>query len=157
MPSGGLPPALVEKIGVLAESRGLELVEAVFGPMESGRTLRILLDREGGIKPEDCEGLARALGPLLDEEGDLGGRYLLEVSSAGLERPLVRAGDYRRFAGREARVSFRREGKKVTLEGKLEGLEEDAALLRVGEVLERVPLAEVIKAKLVFHYGGRKG
>ena len=151
----GIPPDLKASIEGLLESQGLEVVDITLGPREAGRTLRVLVDREGGLGTLDCEKAARAMGPILDASPEPGGRYLLEVSSAGLERPLVKPADYERFKGRAAKMKFKRDEVTATLEGTLEGLENGLVLLRTEKTLERIPLEGVLKAKLVFHYGGR--
>lgn len=61
--------------------------------------LRVLLDREGGININQCEAVSRALGKRLDDEDPIPHAYYLEVSSAGIERPLKRESDFRKFLG----------------------------------------------------------
>ena len=72
---------------------------------EGGRwVLRVLIDHEGGVNTVHCEAVSRALDPLLDEQDPIPGSYMLEVSSAGLERPLKRPEDFRRMMGRAVLV-----------------------------------------------------
>jgi ribosome maturation factor RimP len=74
----------------------------------SGRTLRIAIDRPEGITIDDCERVSQVVGPLLDQ-ADLvpGGRYDLEVSSPGAERPLRDRREFDRFVGDHVNVRFR--------------------------------------------------
>jgi len=69
-----------------------------------GRTLRLLVHRESGTSVEVCEAISREVADLLDVEDLLPGRYRLEVTSPGLDRPLVTDGDFRRAGGRQLRV-----------------------------------------------------
>lgn len=67
-------------------------------------TLRLVLDKEGGVTIEDCERVSRDVAPLLDAEADIPGSYELEVSSPGLDRRLYSPEDAARFVGRRVRV-----------------------------------------------------
>ena len=79
-------------------------VEVVLVSASAGRThgLTVLLDREGGLDIATCERVAARINATLEAYPDA--VYTLEVSSAGLERPLVRPSDYERFAGRNAKI-----------------------------------------------------
>src|SRR5688572_23221268 len=97
-----LDSALEAELEATVASLGCELVHAEW----KGGMLRLYVDREGGVHLEDCERVSRAVSPLLDALGFGAGRYLLEVSSPGLDRGLYRPRDYERFAGKLARVQF---------------------------------------------------
>jgi len=86
----------------------------------SGRTLRIAIDRPEGVTIDDCQRVSSVAGPLLDQ-ADLipGGRYQLEVSSPGAERPLRTRADYDRFVGRKVNVRYRVGDSESVLEGEL--------------------------------------
>ncbi len=108
----------------VAASYGLELVEAEFRGGGKGRLLRLYIDRPGGVSHEDCANVSREVGTILDVEDAVpGGSYVLEVSSPGLDRKLLKSGDYERFAGSRIRVTTRDpiEGSRH-FEGRLEGL-----------------------------------
>ncbi|MGH9476035.1 MAG: ribosome maturation factor RimP [Terriglobales bacterium] len=85
---------------------GLELVQVEWKGQGAGHLLRVRVDQPGGVGLAECERASRALSAALDEAGDglLAGPYTLEVSSPGLERPLVKRADFDRFAGQRARV-----------------------------------------------------
>ena len=101
--------AVTQRVWDLAEpvalARGLELVDVQFRP-EGGRTvLRLLVDRpDGGVTLDDLTRLSRELGDLLDVHDAVPGRYHLECSSPGLNRPLVRPEHFRRAVGQRVRV-----------------------------------------------------
>jgi ribosome maturation factor RimP len=133
------------------EAMGYDLVRVQYTP--GGRaTLQVMAERidEASMQVEDCADISRAVSALLDVDDPVPGAYDLEVSSPGIDRPLTRAKDFERFAGFEAKLETARsvEGRK-RFRGRLLGLEENVVRLKDGETEFRVPLAEMIKAKLV--------
>ena len=88
---------------------GCELVAVEMTTVEGRRTMRISIDKPGGIIVEDCTKVNRSLSALLDVEDPLEGAYDLEVSSPGLERPLQRDEDFQRFCGYRVRVQLEKE------------------------------------------------
>lgn len=80
---------------------GINLVQVKVSGNVKGKTLQVLLERpEGGsVNVDDCQKVTRAIGALLDVENIFSDRYYLEVSSAGLERPLTKKQDFERFSG----------------------------------------------------------
>ncbi|QVL37483.1 ribosome maturation factor RimP [Aminirod propionatiphilus] len=150
--------SLVEDLGY--EPVGVEVVK------ESGLpVLRVYIDSLGGIGVDDCTRVSRHLSEYLDTHEDIfPTRYTLEVSSPGLERPLFRREDYRRFAGRKARLKLSKkiEGKKQ-MTARLEGLSDEGIRLLLEEGTEiAVPFEIIVKAHLVFDEApkgqkGRKG
>ena len=73
----------------------------------AGRTLQIMAERpDGTMSIDDCETASRAISPLLDVEDPVSGSYDLEVSSPGIDRPLVRAEDFERWLGHEAKIEL---------------------------------------------------
>ncbi|MBZ5560115.1 MAG: ribosome maturation factor RimP [Acidobacteriia bacterium] len=114
-----MPPAdVVEQVRALAArvagTFGLEIWDVQFRREASGMVLRVQIDRPGpaasaeeSVSVEDCAHVSRDLSALLDVEDVVPTAYTLEVSSPGLDRPLRKADDYRRFAGRRAKVVMR--------------------------------------------------
>jgi ribosome maturation factor RimP len=135
----------------------LDLVEVRRGGSRSRPTVDVRVDRrdEEAVTVDDCARASRALEARLDAEGSLGERYVLEVSSPGVERPLLKPADWRRFAGRRAKVlsdalGGREEVEIVALEGDPGG---EIVVVRDGRGDERrVPLAQVREARLAFHW-----
>ena len=135
----------------------LDLVEVRRGGSRSRPTIDVRVERRDGeaVTVDDCARASRALEARLDAEGNLGERYVLEVSSPGVERPLLKPADWRRFAGRKAKVlsdalGGREEVEIVALEGD-SGAE--IVVVRDGRGAERrVPLAQVREARLAFHW-----
>jgi ribosome maturation factor RimP len=146
------------------EALGYEFVELERAGTKQRPILRLRIDRPDsepgqGVTVEDCARASRALAPFLDAEPGLTGRYGLEVSSPGVERPLVRRRDFERFAGREVRLQGRDPlaGRARRLEGVLLGVvdgDSERVKLRLpnGDLVE-VPRAEIARAQLVFRWG----
>ncbi|HVT15434.1 MAG TPA: ribosome maturation factor [Thermoanaerobaculia bacterium] len=101
-----MTPELETEIAQVAAAAGSELVHAAW----KGGVLRLILDRAEGITLGDCEHVARQVSALLDVLDFGKSRYVLEVSSPGLDRQLYRPSDYERFLGRLARVTFESPG-----------------------------------------------
>ncbi len=143
----------------LAGSLGLELVDVEYR-QEGGRmVLRLFIDREGGVSLDDCAAVSRELSEILDVEDVIRGRYNLEVSSPGLDRPLKKPSDYDRFAGRLVKIrTFElladdAGNKRKTFVGELIGLEEGVVRLKLKEgQTAGIPLAKVAKANLEFEF-----
>jgi len=86
---------------------------------QSGRTLRISIDRNEPITIEDCERVSKVAGPLIDHSKLIEGSYDLEVSSPGAERPLRNHHDYERFNGNRVNVRYRGGDTETVVEGQL--------------------------------------
>lgn len=115
-------------------------------------TVQIMAERAdgAGMTVAHCTEVSRAVSALLDVADPLPSSYMLEVSSPGIDRPLVKAADYQRFAGYEAKVETRWPvgGKKRFL-GRLLGLDNDAVRIKTEQGEVALPLAEIERAKLV--------
>jgi ribosome maturation factor RimP len=141
------------------DTLGFDLVEMRRGGTRSRPVLDVRIDRRDGGKVaiEDCVRASRAIEAKLDgDESLISGRYVLEVSSPGAERPLYTVADWRRFVGRRAKVLAPALGGRVEVD--IVGIEEDAgageiAVLRDAKGLEhRIPLAEVKEARLAIKW-----
>lgn len=115
-------------------------------------TLQIMAERidRAGMTVDDCAEISRAVSVLLDVDDPIDGAYELEVSSPGIDRPLMKAADYERFAGFEARVEtdFAIDGQR-RFRGRLLGLEADNVRLVLPEGEKAIPFSAIRKAKLV--------
>ena len=95
--------AIAERV---AASLGLEVVEVEMRGGGKSRMLRIFIDQPAGVTHEDCANLSREVSTILDVEDAVpGGSYVLEVSSPGLDRKLVRPGDFERFQGSRVKLT----------------------------------------------------
>ena len=123
--------------------------------------LQILIDTLGGINVDDCEAVSKRVNKFLDESPEVPelekGRYYLEVSSPGVERPLYKLGDYERFSGREARLRLSTpiEGRK-TFTGTILSVEGGSVKLLCEEEERLIPFANIKGANLVYRFDDNK-
>lgn len=145
---------LQQLIEPLIADLGLELVGIEFNSGAGGGLLRVYIDEpERGIGIEDCERASREISALLDVNDPIAGRYTLEVSSPGLERPLFTLEHYRRFAGEQVKitVSLPLDGRR-RFQGVLLGVEGDHINLDQDGKTVAIAHANVAKAHLVPDY-----
>lgn len=140
----------------VVEGLGYRLVR-VKTSRRNGLTLQIMAERpDGTMSVSDCEAISRDLSPALDVEDPISEAYHLEVSSPGIDRPLVRRSDFGRWAGHVAKIELTVpvEGRR-RFRGTVLGLEGDDVALKVDDVPEgatdrfRLPLSAIGEAKLV--------
>ncbi len=155
---------LIDRIREVAErvarSYNLEIFDVQFRRESGGWVLRVFLDVPGSgetpapadVSPtiEDCERVSRDVSAILDVEETIDQSYTLEVSSPGLDRPLRSAADYRRFAGRLAKIVVSRPVDRQThFEGRLGGFENDSIVIETTPGKRQlIPLALVTRARL---------
>src|SRR5262245_6609486 len=138
------------------EGLGYRLVRVRISGM-AGCTVQIMAERpDGTMTIEDCETVSRALSPVLDVEDPIDRAYRLEISSPGIDRPLVRRSDFARYAGHAVKVEMAMPiGGRRRFRGVLLGVEGDAARVRrddavAGEAADVVlPIDEMAEARLV--------
>ncbi len=156
-------PGMERELEERVEDLGFELVEIQWAGSRNRPIIRVRIDRpdavpgEGGVAVDECATVSRALEPWLDAHEDVPERYVLEVSSPGVDRPLRKDRDFRRFAGEKVAVKGHDilAGRARRLEGELLGLDDedgDAAVrLRLPDGDEvRIPRSEIAGANLVF-------
>ncbi len=138
------------------EDLGFRLVRVNVSGRDGG-TLQVMVDRESGtITIDDCALISRRLSPVLDAHDPMPGGYNLEVSSPGIDRPLVRPRDFEIWAGYEAKVELKElvDGRR-RFRGEIEGFEDGEVRLRMAlrddETIQTIglPIALVAEAKLV--------
>lgn len=140
-----------ELIAPSLASMGYDLVRV---QLSGGQDLRLQIMAErtdrAEMTVEDCADISRSVSAILDVEDPIKSAYTLEVSSPGLDRPLVRFEDYERFAGFEARVESTEavEGRK-RFTGKLHGIEAEDVLIEVDGEIYAVPFVAIHRGKLV--------
>jgi ribosome maturation factor RimP len=135
----------------LADEAGYELVDIEFAVQGRNRTIRVLLDKPGGITVGDCGSFSRRLSDCLEMNQTLPGGFRLEVSSPGLDRPLRSLEAVARFSGRRAALTTHeaREGRRH-FEGTLCGPEDDRVGVRLDDGSEHwFEWAEIRSARLV--------
>jgi ribosome maturation factor RimP len=147
--------SLKEKLAALARcvacSMGMEVVLVELKGGAGRSVVRIFIDQPGGISLDDCERFSKRASVALDVEDLIPFSYVLEVSSPGLDRPLVQEEDFRRFAGRIAKIRLRSAGQgRRNFQARILGTDQGRIRLELepGNVLE-VALPEIEKANLV--------
>ncbi len=147
----------IEKIRQAAErvarSEGIEVVDVEW-KVGRQRFLRVYIDKPEGISHRDCELVSQQLSVILDVE-DLvpGPRYILEISSPGLDRKLTRPADFERFVGRLARISTLEPVENAKFfEGRLAGYADGMVQVEVKGRVIALPLGGIRKANLVVEF-----
>jgi ribosome maturation factor RimP len=152
----GLDARVAAIVEPVVEGLGYKLVR-VKTSRRNGMTLQIMAERpDGTMTVEDCEAISRNVSPALDVEDPISEAYHLEVSSPGIDRPLVRRSDFERWSGHVAKIELTVpvEGRR-RFRGTLLGVEGDAAAVKIDDApvgeAERftLPLDQIGEAKLV--------
>ena len=138
-------------IASTVEALGYDLVRVLVSGRHSP-LLQVMAERKDG-RPMDvdhCAEISRALSALLEAEDPIAGAYTLEVSSPGLDRPLVKAADYVRFAGRTAKIETARplDGRR-RFQGRIAGSDGGAVHLETPDGQVAIALADIVRARLV--------
>jgi ribosome maturation factor RimP len=133
------------------EAMGFEVVRIRLSG--GGRAnLQVMAERRDGapMSVDDCADISRTVSALLDVEDPIPGTYTLEVSSPGVDRPLVKERDFARFAGMQARIETKRPiAGRRRFRGRLGGIASGVLRIETEEGPAEFPLAEVQKASLV--------
>lgn len=138
----------------VAAREGLELVHWETAGPRNNFVLRIYIDKPGGVSLGDCEAVSNQVGTLLDVEDLIANRYVLEVSSPGIERGLYKRADYQRFAG--SRLKLRTiepiDGQR-NFRGKLLGLVGDNISFEAdGRGQLEIPYEQIAKANIEYQF-----
>jgi len=141
----------------VAAGYGLDIFDVQFRREASGMVLRVQIDRPGAaataedsVSVEDCAAISRELSAVLDVEDIVPTAYTLEVSSPGLDRPLRGADDFRRFAGRRAKLVMREAVDGQTFfKGRLGGVEDGRVVIETEDRRRHlVPIGIITRANL---------
>lgn len=133
---------------------GLELVGIEFSPNSGSSLLRVYIDEaERGITIDDCERASREISALLDVNDPVSGRYTLEVSSPGLERPLFTPEHFTRFAGQVVKINVNLplDGRR-RFQGVIDSVDGDRVTIEQDGVPVQIAHANIAKARLVPDY-----
>jgi len=132
------------------QALGFELVDVEYAADGGRNVLRVYIDRPDGITVDDCAKVSRQVSAVLDVEDPIPEGYTLEVSSPGLDRPLVKRADFERFAGQDVKVRMREavSGRR-NFKGMLVGVEGDAIVVNVDQERFSLPIARIERARLV--------
>ena len=156
---------VVERLGnQVAAGLNYELVDVEYRKEGPDWVLRCFIDKENGVGIEDCQRFSEALDEVLDETDPIPGKYLLEVSSPGIERPLKKEGDFIKFAGKTIEIKLNKAlNNRKTYRGELIGMVGDEAERKVALKIDEsnvveVPWDKIAKANLLMEtFGGGEG
>ena len=134
----------------LCKGEGMQLVHVEYQRERGGRTLRLYLDKPGGVTLDDCAAISRQLGDILDVGLESEAAYRLEVSSPGINRPLGKRSDFERYRGRRIKIKS-----AFPLEGQTHftGIINDIDTLKVNLAIDNktvdIRFADIVKAHLI--------
>ncbi len=139
--------ALIEPV---VAALGYELIGVEYLPQGKHSLLRVYIDSEEGVSVDDCERVSHQVSGILDVEDPIHGRYTLEVSSPGLDRPLFTGAQYERFAGSTVRIRLKTlTGGRRKYTGMLMGFRDGNVVLREDSEEVLIPLERIEKANVV--------
>jgi len=134
----------------VVEDLGFELVELTLRPENKGLALRLVIFTPVGVTLDDCAAVSREVGYLLEVEDPIPGRFRLEVSSPGLDRPLMTAADFRRYPGHLVRVV--RADAPEPISGRIGEVGDDRVEILTAEGKAEVLYGLLLKAKLEIEF-----
>jgi ribosome maturation factor RimP len=138
---------LIQLIEPVVSGLGYELVGVEFDGRQ--RLLRVYIDHPEGITLDDCSKVSYQVSGVLDVEDPIPGRYQLEISSPGLDRPLFAREHFERFKGEMVRLQLARAiGGRRRFKARLLGLDGEDVVLQDGEETFRIPYDSIEKARL---------
>ncbi len=141
---------LTDMLTPVVASLGCELWGLEYFTQGRHSTLRLYIDKEGGVGLEECEKVSRQVGAVLDVEDPIAGEYTLEVSSPGMDRPLYTLEQFSRYTGEQVNIKLRSafEGRRK-FSGILQGVEDDDVLVVVDDTEYLLPIELIEKANIV--------
>lgn len=144
-------PEISDKIKNTVEQLGYLLVDINFRGNDNDLVLEIFIDKEEGIITSDCVDVSRACGDVLEEENLIESKYRLDVSSPGIERPLMYIQQYKRNIDRYFELEFE-EQVAEKFEGKLLSVNEDILKFEIDKKIEEVNFKNIKSAKVVVRF-----
>jgi ribosome maturation factor RimP len=137
----------------VVESLGYELVLLEYQAGTHSAMVRLYIDAESGIRIEDCERVSREVAGVLDVEDPIRTAYQLEVSSPGLDRPLVKPAHYARFVGEEIKLQLSiPRGTRKRFKGVIVSVSQQAVVVDTSEGRLEFEFSEIEQARLVPDY-----
>jgi ribosome maturation factor RimP len=134
---------------------GLDVYDVELLGGAAARTLRVTVTRAGGVDLEAITAATHAVSPIVDDAAPVGGSYLLEVSSPGIERALRLPAHYRAAVGEEVSVKFHTGAGPRRVRGVLRGFDGVHCTVETDDdgVVEEIAIADVTQARTVFEWG----
>ncbi|MDY0360470.1 MAG: ribosome maturation factor RimP [Desulforegulaceae bacterium] len=143
---------ICELASPVCESQGLEFVHAEFSVNSGMKILRIYIDKDTGVTIEDCAKTSRELSNLFDVKLEIPGKYSLEVSSPGLDRPLVKPEDFMKFRGEKVHIKIfeplEGDSDRKNFKGIIKDSDENFTLIQLENGEIKIPFDKIKSAKL---------
>lgn len=153
---------LTELVAPAIADLGLECLGVEYSPSHGNSLVRVYIDcAERAVTVDDCEAVSRQVSALFDVNDPIQGRYTLEVSSPGLDRPLYTPGQFARFVGQQAKIEVPLNGRR-RFQGPILGVDGDDIRIEQDGVAVSISGGNVNKAKLIAEFAepvkpGKKG
>ena len=134
----------------ILEDRGVDLIDIELKGGSGSQLLRFIVDIEGGITLDQCVELSREISDLLDTQDLIAGRYRLEVSSPGLDRPLKTERDFKRNLGRKVRINYLSDqNEHQTVIGVIELVKDNQVAILENSQQVQIELSKISVAKIM--------
>ncbi|MBA3662425.1 MAG: ribosome maturation factor RimP [Gammaproteobacteria bacterium] len=143
---------LQTKLSTLLTAMGYDLLGVELIPQRGSTVFRLYIDSPGGVTVDDCSKVSHQVSAMLDAEDPINGRYNLEVSSPGLDRPLFELDQFLKFIGSRIKIKLSRSiGNRRQFKGILQRIENDTIYLLVEGEEEpvQIPFTEIDKANVI--------
>lgn len=137
-----------DAVEALVTDEGFDLVAVQLLVLGGRRTLRLSIDRPGGVTIDHCTSVSHLMSPVLDVSDMVAGAYDLEVSSPGMDRPLQRLQDFEKFKGYKAKIRTS-SGARQRYTGTLAGVEGQEVLVEASGQVHRLAFLDIERASLV--------
>jgi ribosome maturation factor RimP len=145
-----VPEKIQHIVDQVVSAMGYELVGVEFNSGQRNSVLRVYIDTEQGVTLEDCQAVSHQLSGVLDVEDPIKGNYSLEISSPGLDRPIFKATDFDRFAGRRVKIKLATpQAGRRNFTGQLQGVQDEDVVLLEDDNEIRLSLSRIDTARLV--------
>lgn len=141
--------AISDLILPILDVQHVDLIDMELKGKSGSQVLRIFVDIDGGISLDQCINLSRQISDLLDTKDLIAGRYRLEVSSPGLDRPLKTAKDFSRNLGRRVEVIYKENGEDKTIAGAIKQVDNNQVLVQRNSDLIVIEINKILAAKIV--------
>lgn len=133
----------------MLESQQVDLIAIELKGRSGSRLLRVFVDVDGGISLDQCVEISRQISDLLDSRDLIAGRYRLEVSSPGLDRPLKSVRDFTRNLGRKVKVRYSDNDEQKTIIGQIDGVDDRGLVVQNDSGRVEIDIVKILDAKVV--------
>jgi len=133
----------------LLDLEHVDLIDVELKGRAGSQVLRIFVDTDEGISLDQCAALSRQISDLLDTRDIIPGRYRLEVSSPGLDRPLKTERDFKRNLGREVKIVYTEDEEEKNIVGIIEDVDNSQVFVNQENSSAKIELSKILVAKII--------